>query len=126
METMATGTSIEDAAAVADDVEDDSNGDVAAAPTTPAATVEPPSAATTTTTTLAVNKINWALLDPPRFGWAALGGIVDMLTPHEVRPNHAGAFLRVPHYTAVSAPRAQASLVFSLLFVPYINRELVE
>lgn len=28
--------------------------------------------------------INLALLDPPRFGWSAIGGVVDVLPPHEV------------------------------------------
>ena len=31
------------------------------------------------------NRINLSLLDPSRFGWTALGGIADLLTPHEVR-----------------------------------------
>lgn len=26
-----------------------------------------------------------ALLDPPRWGWPALGAVTDLLTPHEVR-----------------------------------------
>ena len=30
------------------------------------------------------NSINLALLDPPRFGWTAGGGIADLLPPHEV------------------------------------------
>lgn len=28
---------------------------------------------------------NLALLDPCKWGWAALGGIVDILPPHQVR-----------------------------------------
>jgi len=28
--------------------------------------------------------MNLALLDPPRFGWSAIGGVVDVLPPHEV------------------------------------------
>lgn len=31
------------------------------------------------------NLINLALLDPPRFGWTAAGGVADLLPPHEVR-----------------------------------------
>lgn len=30
--------------------------------------------------------MNLALLDPPRFGWSAIGGIVDVLPPHDVSP----------------------------------------
>ena len=30
------------------------------------------------------NSINLALLDPPRFGWTAAGGVADLLPPHEV------------------------------------------
>ena len=29
--------------------------------------------------------MNLSLMDPPRWGWAAVGGIVDLLPPHEVR-----------------------------------------
>jgi hypothetical protein len=29
--------------------------------------------------------LNLTLLDPPRFGWTALGGVADVLPPHEVR-----------------------------------------
>lgn len=29
--------------------------------------------------------INLALLDPPRWGWCALGGVIDLSTPQEVR-----------------------------------------
>ena len=28
--------------------------------------------------------MNLALLDPPRWGWSAAGGVVDLLPPHEV------------------------------------------
>lgn len=28
--------------------------------------------------------INLTLLDPPRFGWTAAGGVADLLHPHEV------------------------------------------
>ena len=28
--------------------------------------------------------MNMALYDPPRWGWTALGGMADVLTPHEV------------------------------------------
>jgi hypothetical protein len=31
------------------------------------------------------NSINSTLLDPPRFGWTAAGGVADLLPPHEVR-----------------------------------------
>lgn len=34
--------------------------------------------------TNAETMMNLALLDPPRWGWSAAGGIVDMLPPHEV------------------------------------------
>lgn len=30
------------------------------------------------------NSINAALLDPPRFGWTAAGGVADLLPPHAV------------------------------------------
>jgi len=30
------------------------------------------------------NAINLTLLDPPRFGWTAAGGVADLLHPHEV------------------------------------------
>jgi len=30
------------------------------------------------------SSVNLALLDPPRWGWTAAGGIADLLTPHEV------------------------------------------
>lgn len=30
------------------------------------------------------NSINLTLLDPPRYGWTAAGGVSDLLTPHEV------------------------------------------
>ena len=29
--------------------------------------------------------MNMTLFDPPRWGWAAVGGVADLLTPHEVR-----------------------------------------
>ena len=29
--------------------------------------------------------MNLSLLDPPRWGWTAIGGVADVLTPHEVR-----------------------------------------
>ena len=29
--------------------------------------------------------MNRALYDPPRWGWTAVGGIADVLSPHEVR-----------------------------------------
>lgn len=28
--------------------------------------------------------MNMTLFDPPRWGWTALGGVADVLTPHEV------------------------------------------
>lgn len=31
------------------------------------------------------NSINQSLLDPSKFGWAALGGVGEMLPPHQVR-----------------------------------------
>lgn len=30
-----------------------------------------------------LNRLNWPLIDPPRWGWTAAGGIADVLTPHE-------------------------------------------
>ncbi len=30
------------------------------------------------------SSINLSLLDPSRWGWSAVGGISDLLTPHEV------------------------------------------
>jgi hypothetical protein len=30
------------------------------------------------------NSINLSLLDPARWGWPAVGDVVDLLTPHEV------------------------------------------
>ena len=51
---------------------------------------------TTTTTTTAASDcsnaeiaINWTLLDPPRFGWTAAGGVADLLHPQEVRRTNA-------------------------------------
>ena len=32
----------------------------------------------------AQSMMNLSLLDPPRWGWTALGGICDLLPPHEV------------------------------------------
>jgi hypothetical protein len=32
--------------------------------------------------------LNLTLLDPPRWGWSAAGGIVDVATPHDVRINN--------------------------------------
>jgi len=32
----------------------------------------------------AESAINLTLLDPPRFGWTASGGVADLLHPHEV------------------------------------------
>ena len=29
--------------------------------------------------------MNMTLFDPPRWGWTALGGVADLLCPHEVR-----------------------------------------
>jgi hypothetical protein len=29
--------------------------------------------------------LNMILFDPPRWGWTAVGGVVDLLSPHEVR-----------------------------------------
>ena len=29
-------------------------------------------------------EMNLAFLDPPRFGWSATGGVVDVLPPHDV------------------------------------------
>ena len=29
--------------------------------------------------------LNLALLDPPKWGWSAFGGITNVCTPHEVR-----------------------------------------
>lgn len=29
--------------------------------------------------------LNLTLFDPPRYGWTALGGVADLLPPHEVR-----------------------------------------
>jgi hypothetical protein len=31
------------------------------------------------------NYTNLSLLDPARYGWMAIGGVADLLTPHEVR-----------------------------------------
>ena len=31
------------------------------------------------------NMVNLTLLDPPRWGWTAAGGVADLLSPHEVR-----------------------------------------
>jgi hypothetical protein len=36
-------------------------------------------------TECAQTSMNLSLLDPPRWGWAAVGGVVDLLTPQEVR-----------------------------------------
>eukprot|EP00522_Entomoneis_paludosa_P013983 CAMPEP_0172450268 /NCGR_PEP_ID=MMETSP1065-20121228/8684_1 /TAXON_ID=265537 /ORGANISM="Amphiprora paludosa, Strain CCMP125" /LENGTH=1280 /DNA_ID=CAMNT_0013202047 /DNA_START=99 /DNA_END=3944 /DNA_ORIENTATION=- len=43
-----------------------------------------------------LHRMNWPLLDPPRWGWTAAGGVADVLTPHE-RARRTGtkkAFLR--------------------------------
>ena len=32
----------------------------------------------------AESAINLTVLDPPRFGWTAAGGVAEVLTPHEV------------------------------------------
>jgi hypothetical protein len=36
-------------------------------------------------TECALTSMNLSLLDPPRWGWAAVGGVADLLTPQEVR-----------------------------------------
>ena len=42
--------------------------------------------------------MNRALYDPPRWGWTALGGIADVLSPHEVRSRSFGkpTFASIP------------------------------
>ena len=36
--------------------------------------------------------MNLTLIDPPRWGWTALGGVADLLTPHEVSGVEAEEF----------------------------------
>ena len=45
---------------------------------------EPQLASTTSKIRNAENAVNLTLLDPPRFGWTAAGGVEDVLPPHEV------------------------------------------
>ncbi len=52
--------------------------------------------------------MNKALYDPPRWGWTALGGIADVLSPHEVR--EFGFIERVYPFS---------SLLLSVLPVPF-------
>lgn len=36
-------------------------------------------------TGMTVNSVNFALLDPAKWGWSVGGGIADLLTPQDVR-----------------------------------------
>ena len=68
---------------------------VAAADTNTKDTTFTTMSSTTNTTTAASDcsnaeiAINWTLLDPPRFGWTAAGGVADLLHPQEVRRTKA-------------------------------------
>lgn len=53
------------------------------------------------------SEINLSLLDPPRWGWTAGGGIVDVLTPHEVSSS-ALCYLTVMNYNAYTCLRQRA------------------
>lgn len=64
----------------------DCNGEVLAAASTTKKKPPPPSAVPEPSPFMSAdNTMNLALMDPPRWGWTAAGGIVDLLPPHEVR-----------------------------------------
>lgn len=62
--------------------------------------------------------MNLALLDPPRWGWPALGPVVDLLTPHEV------SLLKFPGTECRRILRNQLYfilIIFSLLFLAFTS-----
>ena len=60
------------------------NGENAAKPAKPSQNDIP----STSTREYPETRMNLSLLDPPRWGWTAVGGVADVLTPHEVRYFH--------------------------------------